>query len=245
MESQALVTALGPNDPDDGDAGRQQRGMAIAAVVQITKNKIGYKVPSQSGSGSYVVNTDGDPFCSCPDFEQRQQPCKHVYAVEFLIQREERPDGTTIETQAVRVTYRQDWPAYNAAQIHEGDHFVTLLRELCDTVPQPPQTFGRPRLPLSDMLFGAGLKVYSTMSGRRAMSDLRNAQARGLMATMPSFATVLRYLGKPGSDTSAQVPDRTERPPTQGRRVRLRCGLLRVRHLHLSPMVRPQVGPGD
>ena len=191
------VTALGPGDPDDGDPGRQQRGMAIAAMVSIEKNRLGYKVPSQSGNGSYVVNTDGEPFCTCPDFEMRQQPCKHVYAVEFLIRREERPDGTTIETQAVRVTYGQDWPAYNAAQVHEGDHFVTLLREMCDTVPQPPQSFGRPRLPLSDMLFGAGLKVYSTMSGRRAMSDLRSAHANGLMAKVPSFASVLRYLEKP------------------------------------------------
>ena len=196
MEPQ-ILTALGPNDPDDGQTGRQQRGMAIAALVHIGKNRLGYKVPSQSGNGSYVVNTDGEPFCTCPDFEKRQQPCKHVYAVEFLIQREERPDGTTIETKALRVTYGQDWPAYNAAQIHEGDHFVTLLREMCDTVPQPPQSFGRPRLPLSDMLFGAGLKVYSTMSGRRAMSDLRSAHADGLMAKVPSFASVLRYLEKP------------------------------------------------
>ena len=41
-----VVTALGPNDPDDGDAGRQARGLAIASVVHITKDKLGYKVPS-------------------------------------------------------------------------------------------------------------------------------------------------------------------------------------------------------
>ena len=44
---------------DDGDEGRRQRGLAIAALVNIKKNKLGYAVPSQSGSGSYVVNTDG------------------------------------------------------------------------------------------------------------------------------------------------------------------------------------------
>ena len=75
METQELtVTALSPNDIDDGDAGRQQRGMAIAALVPVVKNKLGYKVPSQSGSGAYVVNLDGEPFCTCPDFEKRQQP---------------------------------------------------------------------------------------------------------------------------------------------------------------------------
>ena len=144
------ATALGPNDPDDGPEGRQQRGMAIAAKVRIDKNRLGYKVPSQSGNGSYVVNTDREPFCSCPDFEKHQQPCKHIYAVEFIIQREERPDGVTIETKAMRVTYRQDWPAYNAAQTHEQELFGHLLRELCDAIPQPQQKMGRPRLPLSD-----------------------------------------------------------------------------------------------
>ena len=98
--------------------------------VRIDKNRLGYKVPSQSGSGSYVVNLDGKPFCTCPDFEKRQASCKHVYAVEFIIQREERSDGTTVETKAVRVTYSQDWPAYNAAQVHEGEHFATWFRLL-------------------------------------------------------------------------------------------------------------------
>ena len=192
------ITALNPGDPDDGDTGRQLRGHAIANLVNIVKNKLGYKVPSQSGNGSYIVNLcDGYPFCSCPDFELRQEPCKHIYAVEITIQREERPDGTTIETQTKRVTYKQDWPNYNKAQIYEGEHFRTLLRELCDTVPQPLQTKGRPRLPLSDMLFGAGLKVYSTMSGRRAMTDVRNAQKDGQMDKVPNFSTILRYLEKP------------------------------------------------
>ena len=67
----------------------------VAALTSVV-NKLGYKVPSQSGRGSYVVNLDGEPFCTCPDFEKHQQPCKHIYAVEFIIQREERPDGVTI-----------------------------------------------------------------------------------------------------------------------------------------------------
>ena len=193
-----IVTALGPGDPDDGDAGRQQRGMAIAALSQIEENRLGYKIASQSGNGSYVVTPGDDPFCTCPDFEKRGERCKHVYAVEFIIQREERPDGTTVETKAVRfVPMGQDWPAYNAAQINEGDHFAVLLRELCDTIPQPPHGRGRPRLPLSDMVFAVGQKVYSTMSGRRAMSDIRSAQADGLIDRMPSFTSVARYLENP------------------------------------------------
>ena len=198
MEIQGLPLALGPDAPDDGDAGRQMRGAMIAGMVNITKNKLGYKVPSQSGTGSYVVNVDGDePFCSCPDFELRGLRCKHIYSVEFLIQREERPDGLIQETKAMRVTYSQDWPAYNAAQVNEGDHFLVLLRELCDTIEQPPQSNGRPRLLLSDMVYAMGLKVYSGMSSRRAMSSIRSAVEKGLLEREPSFASVCRYMEKP------------------------------------------------
>ena len=140
---------------------------------------------------------DDEPYRSCPDFEIRQLPCKHIYSVQFLIQREDRPDGTTVETKAVKVTYSQNWAAYNTAQMNEGDHFVTLLRELCDTVEQPEYSFGRPRLPLSDMLFGMCVKVYSLMSGRRAMSDIRSADAKGYLGKAPSATSCWRYMEAP------------------------------------------------
>src|SRR5262247_3018936 len=32
-----------------------------------------------------VVHFEDKPSCTCPDFELRQQPCKHIHAVECLI----------------------------------------------------------------------------------------------------------------------------------------------------------------
>ena len=195
MITQTLVTALGPEDPDDGDAGRRKRGKAIAATVTVRKHRLGYAVPSQSHSGHHTVNLDGEPFCTCPDFEERQQPCKHVYAVEHVIQRDEGVEDAPPEIEAVPV--KRAWSDYYKAQVHEGDHFVTLLRELCDTVEQPLHTNGRPRLPLSDMLFSVAYKVYSTMSTRRFMSDIRDAETKGLMACLPSTTSVFRYVEDP------------------------------------------------
>ena len=80
-----LITALGPESPDDGDIGRQQRGIAIAAVAHIKKTKVGYSVKSQSGKGiSYAVRLDGatGPACECDDFDLRNRPCKHIYAAQ-------------------------------------------------------------------------------------------------------------------------------------------------------------------
>ncbi|MBI2170661.1 MAG: transposase [Chloroflexi bacterium] len=173
---------------------REEKGLVIAAQSKINKTDKGYLVPSQTGKGLYLVNVGSEPACSCPDFEARHLPCKHIFAVEFTIRREENADGTTIETRTMRVTYGQNWPAYNMAQTHEQERFGELLQALCETVPQPPQTFGRPRLPISDSIFSAVYKVYSTMSGRRFMTDLRNAKSDGLVEKAPSYTSLFRWL---------------------------------------------------
>jgi transposase/predicted nucleic acid-binding Zn finger protein len=174
---------------------REERGLVIANTSKIEKNKLGWKVPSQSGNGSYIVNLDhNEPFCTCPDYEKRHLPCKHIHAVEFVIKRETKPDGSTVYTQSVKMTCTQEWTAYNEAQTHEQERFVALLRDLCNGIPQPEYRFGRPRLPLADVVFGITSKVYSTMSGRRFMTDLREAEARGLVAKSPSFTSTFRYL---------------------------------------------------
>lgn len=177
---------------------RQERGLVIATTSRIEKNRLGWKVPSQSGNGNYFVNLDhGQPFCTCPDYEKRHQPCKHIHAVEYVIQRETKPDGTTTYTQSVKMTCTQEWNPYDNAQMHEQERFIDLLRDLCNGIEQPEYRFGRPRLPLADVVFGVTYKVYSTMSGRRFMSTLRDAEARELVSKAPSFASNARYLENP------------------------------------------------
>lgn len=177
---------------------REEKGLVIAATSKIEQNKLGWKVPSQSGNGTYIVNLDhGEPFCTCPDYEKRHLPCKHIHAVEYVIQRETKPDGSTVYTQSVKMTCTQEWSAYNEAQTHEQEHFVALLRDLCNGIEQPEYRFGRPRLPLADVVFGLVYKTYTTMSGRRFMSDLREAEAKELVSKSPSFTSTFRYLENP------------------------------------------------
>ena len=99
-----------------------------------------------------------------------------------------------------RPTYSQNWKAYNEAQTNEGDEFIVLLKELCATLEQPLHVNGRPRYPISDMVFGVALKVYSTLSTRRAMSNIRSASAKGMMDCMPSFTSIHRYMEKPETE---------------------------------------------
>jgi transposase len=93
-----------------------------------------------------------------------------------------------------RPTYRQEWHEYNLAQVNEKAHFQELLYQLCSLIEEPVQTFGRPRMPLADIIFGAAYKVYSTVSGRRQQSDIRQAHARGYVSHAAHYNTIFKYL---------------------------------------------------
>ena len=177
---------------------RQERGLQIAALAPINKGEFGFVVPSQTTKGkAYIVAGEAAKVCTCPDYAERHQPCKHIFAVEFVIQRQRNEDGSETYTQVERVTYAQQWTVYNQAQTHEGEHFVRLLGDLCDGIPQPPQGNGRPRLPLSDVVFGLAQKTYGTLSGRRSATALRNAHTDGLVAHAGHYNSLFRYLENP------------------------------------------------
>src|SRR3990170_7451091 len=102
----------------------QERGLAIAESNTVKQNKLGWQVPSQSGNGTYIVNMDnGEPFCTCQHFESTRRKCQHIYAIEFIQKREQTSDGKVTETRTVKITYTQDWTAYNDTQTHEQEHF--------------------------------------------------------------------------------------------------------------------------
>ena len=93
---------------------RRQRGLVIAGLCYIRTDggDNRYRVPSQTGKVQYLVSIDPkkgpDWQCDCNDFEKRGLPCKHIYAVRFLIERDnikgkgkqkgENPVGIAIAT---------------------------------------------------------------------------------------------------------------------------------------------------
>lgn len=181
---------------------REERGKAIAetGLVKRTRfNEALWDVPSQSGKRCYRVNLAGEePTCNCPDFEERGGPCKHIFATAYTVVWKNNPDGSATVTKTLTVserkTYAQDWRNYNKAQTTEQDKFQELLRDLCAGVDEPTFKFGRPRMPLKDMIFSAVFKTYSTFSGRRFASDLREAHRRGYIWKAPHYNSIFRYL---------------------------------------------------
>lgn len=184
---------------------REQRGLTIAATCKLAKKNDFWVVPSQTGQGKYYVRPNKEQSsCTCPDHQETGHKCKHIFAVEIVIQRELFPDGTEVETKTVtmtetvvRKTYPQQWREYNAAQVNEKDHFQSLLRDLCKQLAQP-ETYsskgGRPSIPVEDAIFAAIFKVYSTVSGRRFMSDLRDSKEKGFINRLPCYNSIFNVL---------------------------------------------------
>lgn len=111
---------------------REQRGKVIADTCTLTKVGRLWSVPSQSGGGTYSVNLERS-YCSCPDFAEWGETCKHLFAVKFVVTKTEKnADGsetvTTLTVETVKkATYKQDWPNYNKAQTNENRHFQAFL----------------------------------------------------------------------------------------------------------------------
>jgi hypothetical protein len=191
---------------------REQRGLAIAALCRISKNGQGWIVPSQTGSGHYTVHhKNGECHCTCPDYEKRREKCKHVYAVEYTIERELQGGVDTLRktiTITEKISYKQNWPAYNEAQSSEKDRFQQLLHDLCRGVPEPPRAKngGRPGHSIKDAIFAMAFKVYSMFSARRFSCDLVEAHRRGWTSAIvpgmkvtafhenPAFTPILKEL---------------------------------------------------
>ena len=184
---------------------RDNRAMILAATQKIVQRGDHWVVSSQSEPGikTYKVNPDDQaPHCNCPDFELRGCTCKHILAVRIVRQRELFADGSetvtesvTIAEKIVRKSYPQQWPAYNRAQVNEKDTFLSLLDALCEGIVEKPQEGrGQRRIPMRDAVFAVCFKVYSTLSARRFMSDLRDAHAKGYIGCVPHFNSISNRL---------------------------------------------------
>ncbi len=177
---------------------REDRAKELLKSCSPTETSQGWEVPSQTDSKkNYLVEyNDHEPKCNCPDCKHRQSKCKHIFAVEFYIRRQIDEKGRLTETKGVKVTYEQNWSAYNKAQTNEKLIFMKLLKDLCENAEQPIYKFGRPTLPFSDMLFGSIMKVYTGFSLRRFMSDMQIARSMGLVEVVPSYSTISNFMNR-------------------------------------------------
>ena len=176
---------------------REERGSLIVKRLRIVKSFNGWKVQSSNGKDYYTVTFNGhEPTCDCPDCKMRHNRCKHIHAVELYIRQEIDNQGKITQTKGVKVTYSQDWNAYDKSQTNEKLVFMKLLKDLCEDIKQPNYIFGRPTLPFADILFASALKVYSTFSLRRFMSDMKIAKEMQLINTSCTYPTISNFMNR-------------------------------------------------
>ena len=180
---------------------RQERGLAIATGCKIEKkSRNRYMVPSQSKAGARYVVEPTYPCCDCPDFQEHGETCKHLFAVFHLIETEKNADGSITKTETLTVvkkkTYSQpDWAKYNLAQTTAKKWFLSLLADLCSSIPEPERKNQRGRpIPVRDAVYAAIFKVYSGFSARRFTTDLEAAKELGHISKTPHFNSVLNVL---------------------------------------------------
>lgn len=177
--------------------GRQQRGIQIAEKGGIEEGMKGWIVPSQYGNKIYLVKQGGGGSCTCPDCQLGgTKKCKHMWAVQYWVQKKTNADGSTRVTKIQRTTYPQNWTAYNQSQTQEITLFDQLLRDLVENIGEPEQKTGRPRLSLRESVFCGIQKVYSGLSSRRAYTLYKNASEREQLTKAPNFNAVNKLLAK-------------------------------------------------
>jgi hypothetical protein len=88
----------------------------------------------------------------------------------------------------------QNWSAYNAAQVNEKPQFLRILHALSKEVEEPIRTGGRKPFQLKDVVFCLVYSIYTLLSTRRSHYDLVEAQAKGLIAAVPSPSTLAGFM---------------------------------------------------
>src|SRR5258707_61404 len=118
---------------------RELKGLEIAARSKLAFADGAWLVPSQASPSTKYRVTLKPISCACDDFQLRQQPCKHVHAARLVQERDHGGMAPAMDMAVVpvRPTYKQNWPAYNKAQMIEKNRLQVLLHELCQGVQEP------------------------------------------------------------------------------------------------------------
>ncbi len=162
-----------------------------------------YIVGSQSGKGLYQVDGVGIPdtfeSCTCPDFDERTAPCKHIYLVRQWIRASRIPPSSSEAPFRTPPPKRApiNWRVYNQAQCEEKRLFLTLLSDLSKGFPEPfrdPHMAGQKPIPLRDQVFCAVQKAYLGFSCRGSQEFQKEAARRGQLETEWFWAVSSRFL---------------------------------------------------
>ena len=197
------------------EPGRLKRAMELEArkdAVMQFRDAWTYKVRSQRGAGSYIVEEKSGLWtCDCPDWAPLR-PCVHVLCV--LLRRKEVPYSDEEEA-AEREASGFDSAAYRKAELSMARHLPRLAFRLFEMLPQPPLRIGPGRPPLSqtDGLLSAFLWATSSKNMRREQEARDRLVAEGLLSRRVACNSVSRALTAPETTQLLEEALRLTREP--------------------------------
>lgn len=102
-----------------------------------------------------------------------------------------------MEYQTLLPIYKtQDWHKYNLAKTNEKRLFYELLNELCQLIPEPIYEFGRPKIPIKDLVFVSALKLYNAYSLRKIDYDIKLAEKSGYIKKAPHYNQLSKFFNQ-------------------------------------------------
>jgi hypothetical protein len=188
---------------------REKKGLEIATTMQIMRESGAWIVPSASNPRtSYrVIFKHKKCTCTCKDFSSFSSGdgwCKHIWAVDYWLEMypelalDRLPSVNRNTTRFTRKpTPKRNWTEYNERKESERHVFQIVLHDLCQTLPTPTSGLGRPVLAWGDIVFTLLFKVYSRLSWRYFMPELKRACEQGLIPTCPHRNSVAAYMSHP------------------------------------------------
>lgn|SRR3989344_2371973 len=96
-----------------------------------------------------------------------------------------------------KISYPQeDWSKYNRNQTNEKIKILELLNLLLNNydIPEKPYFFGRPSIPIKDIIKCCAIKVYTNLSCRKVISELGIAYDLGFINYIPHYNLINFYM---------------------------------------------------
>ena len=180
---------------------RKERGIVIAAMYKLNRSAEGWLVPSQTGTERIYRVDPTKQTCTCPDHLEAGFKCKHLHAVEIVIQRELFADGTVVETKSITFTEKKIVQTGLAeVQRSPANGKAPVPRSPARPLPQAAgaeAADGQPRPQTArsiDCVFAMAYKVYCGLSSRRVSTDFGEAHEMGFLSRRIPGVKVTAFL---------------------------------------------------
>ncbi|MBC7854861.1 MAG: transposase [Pirellulaceae bacterium] len=183
--------------------------MEISVTRTFTKDDGCWRV-LRGGSRHFTHRLVFDPptySCTCKEYERtKPRLCRHLYGLKFYLRDRGELPKKGRQSPAKETPYR-DWPSIYKGMGEKYGEIKRFLFELCRPLQghMPSELGGRPRVPLSDLVYATVLKVRMQEAQRNMKSVLRDEKEAGRLTVVPTGSCIGRFFWSPEAEPTIRV----------------------------------------